>query len=483
MNVQPRLLVAGEWVDGAGPKSIDVNPARPSEIIAQVRMAAREQIDAAVAAAHRAWPAWAAMPIQERGAILARAAQHLDASAEAFGEELTREEGKTRAEGVGEVRRAAEILRFFASEAYAADGEIYPSPRSGETIHVVRRPVGVVGVITPWNFPIAIPAWKIAPALVYGNAVVWKPASIVPLLAFRLAEALVAAGLPPGVLSMIYAAGADAQTLVEHPGIAAVTFTGSTPVGRRLAARCGDLLKPFQAELGGKNAAVVLADADLETAAAHVVSGAMRSTGQKCTATSRLVVEDVVADQLLELIRARVDALTVGDPLDSGVDLGPVASKDARQSILGHIAAAKQHGAVALCGGEPYREGFLSEGYFVPPTVLVLRDCTAALWREEVFGPVLAVVRAESRRHALQLANDSDFGLSGAVFTNDLDAVVDAIDHFDVGVLHINSETAGADPHVPFGGIKNSGLGPKEQGRAAREFFTYSKTVYLRPAR
>ncbi|NJC71412.1 aldehyde dehydrogenase family protein [Planosporangium thailandense] len=483
MQVHPRILLAGEWVDGAGPESLDLNPARPSEVVARVRTAGDQEIDAAVAAARRAWPAWAAMPIQERAAILARAAAYLDASAETFGEELTREEGKTRAEGIGEVRRAAEILRFFASEGYTPNGEVYPSPRAGEQIQVVRRPVGVVGVITPWNFPIAIPAWKIAPALVYGNAVVWKPASLVPVLAYRLAEALVNAGLPAGVLSLLYAKGSAAQALVEHAGVDAVTFTGSTPVGRQLAARCGELLKPLQAELGGKNAAVVLAGADLELAADQVVLGAMRSTGQKCTATSRLIVEEAVADPFLELLRARVDRLQVGDPLEPGVDMGPAASADARQSILDQIAAAVRQGAVPVTGGEPYRDGLLGEGYFVPPTVLALPDVTPALWREEVFGPVLAVVRAESAQHALHLANDTEFGLSGAIFTNDLDAVMAAIDHFEVGVLHVNSETAGADPHVPFGGIKQSGLGPKEQGRAAREFFTHSKTVYLRPAR
>lgn len=480
MPIEPQLLVDGEWLRGEGTPETDVNPARPDEVLAEVRTASAEQIDAAVAAAARAQRAWAATPIAERGAVLVRAAAHLETHADELGAELTREEGKTRAEGVGEVRRAAEILRFFGSEAYRADGEIYPSPRAGETIQVVHRPLGVVAVVTPWNFPIAIPAWKIAPALVYGNAVVWKPASLVPLLAARLAEALVAGGLPEGVLSLIYARGSAAQALVEHDAVAAVTFTGSTPVGARLAAACGARLTPIQTELGGKNAAVVLAGCDLEAAADQVLLGAMRSTGQKCTATSRLIVERGVATELLDILCDKVGKLVVGDPLADDVDLGPAVSAEARASILAHVERSLAQGATALVGGRAYPDGDLGAGYFVPPTVLDLPSTDLALWREEVFGPVLGVVRAESAEHAFALANDSEFGLSGSVFTNDLRHALAAVEELDVGMLHVNSETAGADPHVPFGGVKRSGLGPKEQGRAAREFFTRSKTVYLR---
>jgi aldehyde dehydrogenase (NAD+) len=476
-----RSYIDGQWRQGSGQEQRSLNPARPDEAVAVFHAATEDEADAAVAGARRAARNWADTPMHERAAVLVRAADLLDARAEGLGAELTREEGKTLPEGIGEVRRAAEILRYHAGEASRDAGEIYNSPRRGETIMVVRQPIGVVTVITPWNFPIAIPAWKIAPALVYGNAVVWKPASLVPLLAFRFTEALVDAGMPPGVLSLVLTGGRVGQRLVEDPRVDAVTFTGSTEIGRQLMISCAQLLKPIQTEMGGKNAAVVLRDAPLELAAEQVVLGAMRSTGQKCTATSRLIVDEAVADDFLALVCARVAALRVGEGLQAGVDMGPAASADAQESILEAISRARADGADVLAGGTAYTDGTLGEGWFVPPTVLAVPDRSAEVWREEIFGPVLSVLRASDAREAVELANDSRFGLSGAIFSNDLAHVLDAVAHFDAGVLHVNSETAGADPHVPFGGMKESGSGAREQGRAAREFFTHSKTVYLRP--
>jgi acyl-CoA reductase-like NAD-dependent aldehyde dehydrogenase len=476
-----RSLIDGHWQTGSGQEQRSMNPARPDEVVAVFRAATEDEADAAVAGARRAARGWADTPMHERAAVLIRAADLLEERAEQLGAELTREEGKTLPEGIGEVRRAAEILRYHAGEASRDAGELYNSPRRGETIMVVRQPIGVVTVITPWNFPIAIPAWKIAPALVYGNAVVWKPASLVPLLAYRFTEALVDAGMPPGVLSLVLTGGRIGQRLVEDARVDAVTFTGSTDIGRQLMITCAQLLKPIQTEMGGKNAAVVLRDAPLDLAAEQIVLGAMRSTGQKCTATSRLIVEEAVADELLDLVCSRVSALRVGDGLEPGVDMGPAASADAQRSILDAVDQARAEGARVLTGGVAYADGPLGEGWFVPPTVLALPDRGAEVWREEIFGPVLSVLRAPDTRSAVELANDSRFGLSGALFSNDLASVLDAVAHFDAGVLHINSETAGADPHVPFGGMKESGSGAREQGRAAREFYTHSKTVYLRP--
>lgn len=476
-----RHLIAGEWRTGDGDELVDVNPARPHETVATGRLAQDRDLDQAVDAARDAFPRWAATPHHLRARVLDRAADILDAHAEPWGEELSWEEGKTRAEGIGEVRRAAEILRYYASEASRPAGEVFASPRPGEQIHVIHRPVGVIAVVTPFNFPIAIPAWKIAPALSYGNTVVWKPASLVPLLAVRLAEALVEAGLPEGVLSLLIGDGALGGRLVEHPGVDAVTFTGSTSVGRSLIAACGRLARPVQTEMGGKNAAVVLADADLELAAGEVLAGAFRSTGQKCTATSRLVVEEPVADEFLALLTKRASALRVGDPLEAGTDMGPVVSLKARDEIQRAVdAGAARAGVHLLTGGRPYDDDRMT-GAFLPPTVVELAG-DDPLWREELFGPVLCVRRARDIREAFTLANDSDYGLSAAVFTDDLRAVAAATDQVDVGALHINSETAGADPHVPFGGAKQSAYGPKEQGRAAREFFTRTKTVYVRPS-
>lgn len=480
MAVRVRQLITGRWRDGAGPRSESRNPARPGEVVAELAVATGADLDEAVAAASAAADEWRRTPMHERAGVLDAAARILDERAERYGAELTREEGKTLAEGVGEIRRAAEIFRFNAGEAHRDVGEIYSSPRRGESIMVVRRPLGVVAVITPWNFPAAIPAWKIAPALVHGNAVVWKPASLVPLLAMRLAETLTEAGLPDGVLSLLVGPGALGTRMVEHPGVAALSFTGSTEVGTRLMEVCARLRKPVQAEMGGKNAAVVLADADLDHAAAEVVAGAMRSTGQKCTATSRLVVDAAVEDALLDRIRGLVEGLRVGDPLRPDTDLGPAVSADARGDILTAVEGAVADGAEVITGSTPYTDEERAEGYFVPPTVLRLTEPGSSVWRDEVFGPVLSVVRADGRENAIRLANDSAFGLSGAVFTNDLDFVLQAMEDFHVGVLHVNSETAGADPHVPFGGTKDSGYGPKEQGRAARDFYTSTTTVYLR---
>ena len=475
-----RHLVAGQWRTGSGAALVDSNPARPDEVVAEGVLAGNEDIDAAVAAARDAFPRWAATPAPVRGRILDRAADILDRHAEEWGTELSREEGKTLAEGVGEVRRAAEILRFYGSEGLRSIGEIYASPRPGERIQVIRKPVGVVTVITPFNFPIAIPAWKIAPALSYGNTVVWKPASVVPLLAVRLAEALVEAGLPEGVLNLLVADGAAGARLVEHAGVDAVTFTGSTDVGKRLIATCGTLARPIQTEMGGKNAAAVLADADLELAAGEVLAGAFRSTGQKCTATSRLVVTDAVADDFLELLVERTKTWHVGDPLSPEVHMGPLVTNAARDQVQAAIEQSVAREPVrVLVGGRPYQDEFRRAGAFLPPTIVEL-DGDSELWRKELFGPVLAVRRARDDQEALELVNDSQYGLSAAVFTDNLRAVDAAVERLEVGVLHINSETAGADPHVPFGGTKHSGFGPKEQGRAAREFFTTTTTVYLR---
>ncbi|QFG25677.1 aldehyde dehydrogenase family protein [Actinomadura sp. WMMB 499] len=474
-------LVDGRWIEGSGAALTDTNPARPGEVVARGRLAAPAEVTAAITAAAGAAPAWAATPHHARAAVLAEAARILDGNAEPWGRELSREEGKTLAEGVAEVRGAARILRFYAAESDRDSGEIYPSPRPGESIQVVRKPVGVAGIITPFNFPIAIPAWKIAPALTYGNTVVWKPSSLVPLLALRLAGALADAGLPAGVLNLVYGEGDTGTAIVDHPGVDAVSFTGSTAVGRAIIARCGELAKPVQTEMGGKNASIVLADADLDHAAAQVVAGAYNSTGQKCTATSRLIVHDGVADELLARVADRAAALRVGDPLEEGVQMGPLVSDAARDRVAAGVREAVGEGARPLAGAEPYTDADRAAGWFAPPTLLDLPGTGLGFWRRELFGPVVGAVRARDAAEAFGLANLSDHGLSAAVFTRDLGVALTAVNGLDVGVLHINSESAGTFPWVPFGGVKGSGHGPKEQGRAARDFYTHTVTVYLGP--
>ncbi|MEV7647304.1 aldehyde dehydrogenase family protein [Arthrobacter sp. NPDC089319] len=479
--VQLQHYVDGAWVPGSGSPVISYNPARPDEIVAQGLQAGQTEVEQAFTAAVAAKSEWARTPAHERGAVLLRAAVVIEQNAEAWGLELAREEGKTRAEGHGEVLRAAQIFRYYGNDGDRAAGEIFSSPRRGEKILVTRKPLGVVGVVTPFNFPIAIPAWKIAPALAYGNTVVWKPASTVPLLALRLAQALEAAGLPPGVLNLLIGPGSMGNAIVEHAALDGLTFTGSTSVGRRLAAAAAGRGVPVQAEMGGKNPAIVLADADLNLAAEQVMLGAFRSAGQKCTATSRLIVAEPIADDFLAMLKQRTEAMVVGDPTNPAVQLGPVVNDSARKSILDGVAAARAQGASVVAGEDPYDDGDLATGYFVPPTILELpAGRELDIWREELFGPVLSVRRAATVEQAFELANDGEYGLSAALFTRDLTHALEGMEDLDVGILHVNSETAGADPHVPFGGAKKSGYGPKEQGAAAKDFFTHTTTVYLR---
>ncbi|TGD89276.1 aldehyde dehydrogenase family protein [Mycolicibacterium sp. CH28] len=475
-----RHLIAGQWTGGKGDEIRSVDPARPQTVVAEGAAATADDVETAVAAAAEAARRWAATPMHQRGAVLLAAAEIVDRNAEDWGLELSIEEGKTKAEGIGEVRRAAQILRYYGNEGDRQAGEIYSSPRAGEQILITRKPVGIIGVITPFNFPIAIPAWKIAPALIYGNTVVWKPASTVPLLAIRLAHALTTAGLPAGVLNLLIGNAAVGDALVNHRDIDAISFTGSTGVGRRIAATAATRGVPVQAEMGGKNAAVVLDDADFDLALEQVMLGAFRSTGQKCTATSRLILTEGIADRFLAALAQRADALVVGNPTDAATQMGPVISDSARKTIITGIETARTQGATVLVGGQPYADEDRAHGYFIAPTVVELGDRPADVWTDELFGPVVAVRRAADADEAFALANDSEFGLSAAVFTQDLTRALQAVEHIDVGILHINSESAGADPHVPFGGAKKSGLGPKEQGTAAREFYTHTTTVYLR---
>lgn len=480
-TVELRHFIAGEWVEGSGPELVRGNPARPSEIVARGRAAEDTQVDRAFDAARAAARSWARTPAHERGAVLGRAATHLESRVAELARELSREEGKPLAEATGEVTRAAQVLRFQASDADREAGELFHSPRAGERILVTRRPLGVVGVITPFNFPIAIPAWKIAPALAHGNTVVWKPAHTVSLLAMRLADALEAAGLPAGVLNLVLGSGSTGERLASHPQLDGMSFTGSTEVGRHLAMQLGGAGVRFQAELGGKNTAIVLADADLQLAVDQVVSGAFRGSGQRCTATSRIVVEEAIADEFLGELTSRVASLAVGDPLDASTFVGPLVEQRAQSHLRAAIDAARAHGLREVFGRSHDDDDLPGEGHYVSPTLFELSGQERSdVWDAELFGPVIGIRRAADSTEAFAMANDTRYGLTGALFTRDLSRALAALDELEVGVLHVNSETGGADPHVPFGGVKQSGFGPKEQGRAAREFFTDTTTVYLR---
>ena len=434
----------------------DVNPAAPDEHVATVSLAGPTVVGDAVEAAASAFEEWRSTPPPARGEVLRLAADLVDERAQQIGRDLAREEGKTLAEAVGETRRAAAIIRYYAGQTLEPDGETYPSHSALTFLYARREPLGVVAAITPWNFPIAIPAWKIAPAIAYGNTVVWKPAEIVPLTSTHLAAAFGDAGLPDGVLNLVLGRGSViGDALVTHDRVEAITFTGSNPVGRSMQLKATKAGKKVQLELGGKNPAIVLADADLELAAEQLARGAFLSAGQKCTATSRVIVERPVLDELTERLATLARSWPVGDPLDEGTKVGPLSSE-------------AQGGGRANGGG-----------YFVEPTVLADLPTTSRVVREEIFGPVAAVLPAGSYAEAVALANDTPFGLTAALFTRDLGKALRFARDIRAGVVKVNQETAGLEFQVPFGGMGESSSGSREQGKVARDFFTQWKTVYL----
>jgi aldehyde dehydrogenase (NAD+) len=442
-----------------------------------VSLAGPEVVDEAVAAAAGSFADWRATPPPARGDVLRRAADLVDERADQIGRDLAREEGKTLAEAIGETRRAAAIIRYYAGQTLEPDGETYPSHSAVTFLYARREPLGVVAAITPWNFPIAIPAWKIAPAIAYGNTVVWKPAEIVPLTSTHLATAFADAGLPDGVLNLVLGRGSVVgDGLVTHDRVDAITFTGSNSVGRSIQLKATEAGKKVQLELGGKNPAIVLADADLELAAEQLARGAFLSAGQKCTATSRVIVERPVLDELTERLATLASSWPVGDPLDEATKVGPLSSEAQLETVSGYLELAEREEARVLSGGGPRRE---NGGYFVEPTVLTGLPTTSRVVREEIFGPVAAVLPAGSYAEAVALANDTPFGLTAALFTRDLGRALQFARDIRAGVVKVNQETAGLEFQVPFGGMGESSSGSREQGKVARDFFTQWKTVYL----
>jgi alpha-ketoglutaric semialdehyde dehydrogenase len=468
-------LVGGRRLEG-DEVAPDINPAVPSECVATVALAGPEIAAQAVEAAARAFGGWRDAPSPARGDVLRRAADLVDERADAIGRDLAREEGKTLAEAVGETRRAAAILRYYAGQTLEPDGETYPSHSPLTFLYARREPLGVVTAITPWNFPIAIPAWKIAPAIAFGNTVVWKPAEIVPLTSTHFASALLDAGLPDGVLNLVLGRGSVVgDTLVTHDRVDALTFTGSNAVGRAIELTATEVGKKVQLELGGKNPAVVLADADLDLAAEQVARGAFLSAGQKCTATSRVIVERRVLEEFGDRVAALARSWPVGDPLDETTKVGPLASKSQLDTVSGYLDVAEREAARVLAGGGRSSGG----GYFVEPTVLADLPPSSSVVREEIFGPVAAILPASSYEEAVALANDTPFGLTAALFTRDLGKALRFSRDVRAGVVKVNQESAGLEFQAPFGGMRQSSSGSREQGKVARDFFTQWKTVYL----
>jgi alpha-ketoglutaric semialdehyde dehydrogenase len=477
MTTELRSYIGGNWREGAT-LAKDINPSNPSEAVAQVSMGNASLAGAAVEAARAAAANWRRTPAPARGEILRKAADLLEQRANDVGRDLTREEGKTLTEGIGETKRAVSILRYYAGLTLEADGETYPSHSPRTFLYARREPIGVVAAITPWNFPIAIPAWKIAPALAYGNTVVWKPAELVPLTATHFLSALVDAGLPEGVLNMVLGRGSEVgDVLVTHDAVDAITFTGSNPVGRSIQRKATEHGKKVQLEMGGKNPSVVLADVNLDHAVEQVARGAFLSAGQKCTATSRVIVEEPVVRAFQDRLSALAESWKLGDPLEEDTKVGPVVSGEQMQTVLNYIQIGSQEGGRVLTGGE--KANNLGEGYYVKPTVIAGLSRESRVAREEIFGPVVTILPVRSYEEAVALANDTPFGLTASLFTNDLTKALQFVNDIRVGVVKINQESAGLEFQVPFGGAKESSSGSREQGQAAKEFFTQWKTVYM----
>lgn len=475
MTQRFQSYIDGQWVAGSAAAQ-DENPSDLTTPVGDYASLDAAQVRDAIAAAAASQRNWSLSTPQQRADALDFVGSEILARKEELGRLLAMEEGKTLPESIGEAARAGQIFKFFAGEALRIPGEKLASTRPGVEVEITREPVGVVGIIAPWNFPLAIPAWKIAPALAYGNSVVFKPAEIVPGCAWALAEILSRAGLPAGVFNLVIGSGrVVGQALVEDPRINALTFTGSVRTGNALLQQAAARGLKIQLEMGGKNPLVVLADADLEKAVEIAVNGAYFSTGQRCTASSRLIVEAPVYEEFIARTRKRLASLKVGHALTSGIDIGPVASAEQLATDLSYLDIARQEGAELLCGGEQLELD--TRGHYLSPA-LVAALPEHRIAREEVFGPVAAVLRADDYEHALALANDTEFGLCAGIATTSLKYATHFKRHAEVGMVMVNLPTAGVDPHVPFGGRKASSYGPREQGRYAVEFYTTVKTAY-----
>jgi aldehyde dehydrogenase (NAD+) len=476
-----RNFIDGAWIESTSSRTAEnINPANTDDVIGTMRLATREEARRAVESAAEAFRGWRQTPAPARGRIMARAARLMEDDKENLAAILTREEGKTLSESRGELQRAINVAEFCAGEARRLNGETITSELPSNFAYTIKQPHGVVACITPWNFPVAIPVWKIAPALVAGNTVVFKPASVTPATAVRLVEIFTEAGLPKGVLNLILGSGSEAgDEICGHAAVRAISFTGSNQVGIALYEQAARRGAKVQCEMGGKNPVIVMEDADLDLAVESTAQGAFGSTGQRCTATSRAVVVDKIADEFIQRITERAENMRVGDGAVKGTDVGPLVDENAYKSVLRYIDIGREDGAQLAAGGTRPEGVGLDKGFYVRPTVFdrVTPDMRVA--REEIFGPVLSVLRVKDFDEAMQVANDSEYGLSSSIFTNDAARIFRFVDEIETGMTHINSPTTGGEAHIPFGGIKSTGIGEREQGSTALDFYTELKVVYV----
>ncbi len=458
----------------------DTNPADTSDVLAEVAPHTVADVTRAIARAKRAYPGWRATPPPERGRVLARAAEIARSRLDELARLLTREEGKVLGEARGEVLKGINLLEWYSGEGFRLGGKTRPSEMPTTLLWTMRQPLGVVAIITPWNFPWAEPAWKVAPALVAGNAVLLKPASLTPLVAERYVEILAEAGLPDGVLTLVVGSGGEVgDALVTDPEIRAVSFTGSCEIGGSVYARAAGRLAKVTCEMGGKNAVVVMPDADLELAAAGIVQGAFGSTGQRCTATSLGVVHRDVSRKLRDLVVDRARALVVGNGLEDGVHMGPLVDAQQLATVLTYIEAGTREGAQLVTGGRRLQDGACARGFFVEPTVFAGVRPDQRIAQDEIFGPVLSLIDVTSLDEALAVTNGLRYGLTSSIYASDANTIMRFVDGVEAGMVHVNSPTVGGEAQIPFGGIKWSGVGGREMAEEGLEFFTELKSVFF----
>ncbi|TDK64210.1 aldehyde dehydrogenase family protein [Bacillus salipaludis] len=471
--------INGEWVEPfSGSYNTNSSPIDGREL-GEFPASSVEDAQRAIASAKGAFSLWKSLSYKQRASYLLAAAAILKDKVEEIGYDLTLEEGKTIAEGIGETQRAISILEFFAGESAQSIGSVIPSSNEKTLIYTKRIPLGPVGLITSWNFPIAIPVWKLAPALIYGNTVVMKSADLTPKSVYHVISAFHEAGIPPGVINCVFGSGRVIGTeLVKNPDIKAISFTGSNKVGNGIKELAISTGKKVQLEMGGKNPLIVLADANIDKAVDLAIKGAFLSTGQKCTATSRVIIEEKIYDEFRTRLIEQTMSLKVGNPLEKDTFMGPCVSHSQQETVLSLIKAGKQEGLL-LYGGETLQNPNLQQGFYIQPTIFEIDSQEARIAREEIFGPVIVLLKAKDYHEAIRFANDTEFGLSASLCTNNLSLAQEFIDEIEVGMVHVNSETTGAEPQVPFGGVKNSSYGPREQGKTAIEFYTQVKTIYV----
>ena len=473
--------IGGKWVESSTGRTYTItNPASNESVLAEFQTSGVDDALKAVDAAHEALAGWANTPAPVRAGILFRAIEILRQRGDDIARTITLEEGKPLSDAQGEVKRSLNIMEYAAGEGRRMFGYTTPSELPATVAYTTRRPLGVVAIITPWNFPLAIPAWKIAPALICGNTIVFKPASATPWSAIKLMEVFEEAGLPAGVLNVVTGPGGSVgNALVESPLVKGISFTGSTEIGTGIYSHGASLLKKVQCEMGGKNAVILLADADIDKALGGIIQGAFGSTGQRCTATSRVIVEEAIYDEFMEQLIDRTSKLKIGDGLDPEVDVSPLASKAQFDTVMEYIGIGTEEGAELVQGGHAVTGGIFDQGYYVEPTIFADVQTDMRIAQEEIFGPVLTVLKAEDLEDAIQIANSVKFGLSSSVYTKDLTQAFEYINTVESGMVHVNAPTLGGEVHLPFGGLGASGVGHREQGIEAMNFFTEVITVYI----